>query len=402
MEAGSARARAYADAFRRRATRYDNAVHGAFNHTDGRPFYDDAHEPHIWDTSYDTSGDGAPDVFGAYAYDTAWIFAHAIANVTARGGSARDGAALREALLAVAVDGVTGPIAFDGLSQDRLQSYDLVNLAHDGDNALAASTPLTLNVIAPDGFHTIDWAAGFRIDDGSAVASSQSYVLWPATLREGGFRKGSTALVVTELRDAFGERPLNASAAAVSLRIVGGTGRASLVAADDVDESVSEVPPPPPPTAPPGASPSSSSPSLAAATVSAAAAEATAASHRRHAVRFEAVGSVQLELWLQATPSSPPTLLSDTTLTVAPTPLSITFIILISVGIALLAILISILVVYVRYRASRERERRYVIRLRSTGLPPQLVLPPSIKWHLFLSHTWGSGQDRACSTPDAP
>lgn len=30
----------------------------------------------------------------------------------------------------------------------------------------------------------------------------------------------------------------------------------------------------------------------------------------------------------------------------------------------------------------------------STGKPPQLTLPESKQWHIFLSHTWKTGQDQ--------
>ena len=40
----------------------------------------------------------------------------------------------------------------------------------------------------------------------------------------------------------------------------------------------------------------------------------------------------------------------------------------------------------------RSRTRRLL--LRATGKPPRLKLPPSCAFHLFLSHTWASGQDQ--------
>ena len=97
-------------------TRYDPAVHGQFNETNGAPFYDEAHEEYFFDTAGYADvrpGDGLVDAWGRYAYDTAWIYAYAIANLSARGISALDGAALRAAIFAIDMDGVTGRVSFD-------------------------------------------------------------------------------------------------------------------------------------------------------------------------------------------------------------------------------------------------------------------------------------------------
>jgi len=47
-------------------------------------------------------------------------------------------------------------------------------------------------------------------------------------------------------------------------------------------------------------------------------------------------------------------------------------------------------------------ERPQVIRVRQTNLVPLLHLDAHQKWHLFLSHIWGSGQDQvSAARPDA-
>jgi hypothetical protein len=38
--------------------------------------------------------------------------------------------------------------------------------------------------------------------------------------------------------------------------------------------------------------------------------------------------------------------------------------------------------------------RAPIVRLRSTGYPPNLEMPPTCKHHVFLSHVWESGQDK--------
>ena len=44
--------------------------------------------------------------------------------------------------------------------------------------------------------------------------------------------------------------------------------------------------------------------------------------------------------------------------------------------------------------SKRRANTALVARLSETGRPPVLTLHPSHTWHLFLSHTWGTGQDR--------
>ena len=41
--------------------------------------------------------------------------------------------------------------------------------------------------------------------------------------------------------------------------------------------------------------------------------------------------------------------------------------------------------------------RAPIIRLKATKAPPELKLRPEHRWHMFLSHIWGSGQDQ-CAT----
>ena len=76
-EGSSAIASTYPELFRNHTTRYDPAVHGAFNASTGAPFYDAASEDVLWDTSDGKVGDGEPDPWGAYAYDTVMMCASA-------------------------------------------------------------------------------------------------------------------------------------------------------------------------------------------------------------------------------------------------------------------------------------------------------------------------------------
>ena len=52
-----------------------------------------------------------------------------------------------------------------------------------------------------------------------------------------------------------------------------------------------------------------------------------------------------------------------------------------------------IIIAYVRYRRRVQRSES-LLRYRATGLPPVLRMPNGCCFHLFLSHTWKSGQDQ--------
>ena len=73
----------------------------------------------------------ASAAYADYAYDTAWLYAMAIANMTAMGRDPKDGAALLNTLRATEFDGRTGPFAFHGYTQDGLHRFELVNLQQD-------------------------------------------------------------------------------------------------------------------------------------------------------------------------------------------------------------------------------------------------------------------------------
>ena len=112
--------------------RYNQALHGVYDPATGLPFFGpDVYSATIWDTDYAPVGDGKPDYWGSFVYDTVWIYAEAVANVTSRGLRAADqdfGTALVNQLLRTDLDGITGKLSFDLQSQDRLAGYDLMNV----------------------------------------------------------------------------------------------------------------------------------------------------------------------------------------------------------------------------------------------------------------------------------
>ena len=77
-----------------------DAVAGAYNATTGLPFYGSNLWDYsvIWDTDYAPVGNGVPDFWGTYLYDTVWALAYALDNLTRAGMSAdsiiSDGTAL--------------------------------------------------------------------------------------------------------------------------------------------------------------------------------------------------------------------------------------------------------------------------------------------------------------------
>ncbi len=66
----------------------------------------------------------------------------------------------------------------------------------------------------------------------------------------------------------------------------------------------------------------------------------------------------------------------------------------ISATAAFISIGILLLLAMVAYACFKDRGR-HLIRLRSTGKPPDLTLFPGHSFHLFLSHTWATGQNQA-------
>jgi len=106
-------------------TIYDEAIHGVYNATTHAPLFD--HDEVFFDTDYGPVGDGVPDVWGMYVYDTVVLYANSVKDVLDQGASVHDGAVLKEALISTSQQmiGVTGEMAFDRESQDRDSVYQL-------------------------------------------------------------------------------------------------------------------------------------------------------------------------------------------------------------------------------------------------------------------------------------
>ena len=176
VEARTSTVEEYRQLFSAQATRYDQAIHGAYDSSSGAPFYDAAHEGHIFDTGNGPVGNGEPDSYGMYAYDTAWLYAHALANLTARGISPLDGESLLGAIMATRFEGVTGYVQLDPQTQDRGQAFELYNIKGIAAGAEPNSTLRIAQVQSSVASGTpeqagedIQWAGECQPHDGSKV-----------------------------------------------------------------------------------------------------------------------------------------------------------------------------------------------------------------------------------------
>jgi len=203
--------------------RYNQSVDGAFDPTTGRPFYgDDIYSSTIWDTDYAPVGDGLPDIWGTFVYDTVWVFAEALANISARGIPRTDGSALRDQLLQSQFDGVTGFVSFDPVSLDRVQLYDLMNVQRLDDGSFAL---VKVNSEAT----AIHWIGDTNTapGDGEDVEPSKSYIEAPASDATGSFVTGIIYSIVIHLRNSFNAVPPPVNFSDVTIRILDAQGAPS-------------------------------------------------------------------------------------------------------------------------------------------------------------------------------
>eukprot|EP00419_Tripos_fusus_P037267 CAMPEP_0172786018 /NCGR_PEP_ID=MMETSP1074-20121228/205735_1 /TAXON_ID=2916 /ORGANISM="Ceratium fusus, Strain PA161109" /LENGTH=945 /DNA_ID=CAMNT_0013623031 /DNA_START=115 /DNA_END=2952 /DNA_ORIENTATION=+ len=105
------------------STPYSESKYGSFNRTTKLPFYGKAaYSSTIWDTH----GDGLPDYWGTFVYDTVYLFAKALHAMNESGDDLTDGTLLRERLLQIRHFGITGEITFDRHTQDRTQPMEMI------------------------------------------------------------------------------------------------------------------------------------------------------------------------------------------------------------------------------------------------------------------------------------
>ena len=87
--------KAFLDAWRADTTIYNKATYGAFNTTTKLPLYD-PNGPY-WDTDYADVGDGVPDEWGMFVYDTVYLVAAALQSMLEKNQHLNNGALLLSA-----------------------------------------------------------------------------------------------------------------------------------------------------------------------------------------------------------------------------------------------------------------------------------------------------------------
>ena len=209
----------------------------------------------------------------------------------------------------------------------------------------------------------IEWPAGYRPDDGTAsdARMSRLTVLTP----KDQILVGRSLLLRVSLRDSFGNVPINQSLATLALAVVNGSQSLARV----VGRAQDAAPEPEPEWA-----------------------QETA--EKDFELELLASGELYIEVRLSGRPGLPLLPLGEHSCTVlAPAPPDRT-----AWYAAAAALGAGVLLgggFYLMHRRSRRAIEKSMLRLRSSGRPPALQLGPNERWHLFLSHTWGSGQDQA-------
>lgn len=265
------------------------------------------------------------------------------------------------------------------VTQDRVEPFVLKNLQSDAppDNLTA---PCAVETIGSRGYaraqdfdvSSIQWRGDVMPNDGSSAEGSFSYVEWLALARQ-GLTAGSTLGLRVFLRNAFQAEMKDPASANVTVVLEGG----------DLDGSVALRCDPNRVNYHAGGSVACDSNS-----------SGITLSQRDYlltltrpgtvrvwvsvgdASRVEFVQGMPLEIVVLAV-AEPDTALYDAVL-IAGVCLFVFFVVMSTLA-------------YVRIKKQRNKEQ---LRLSSTGRPPELVLGAGEKWHLFLSHSWASGQDQ--------
>ena len=149
---------AYLANWTQRTVTYEASVHGSYNETSGRPFYD--HAAPFWDKN----ADDQPDMWGRVVYDTVWLYAQALDNLTRSGVLPSDGNRLREQLTRSSIRGITGRVQIDPITQDRRPKAMLFNTQASA-NGSVAQVAVGVLPFAPTGgagwLHTsLQWPGG--------------------------------------------------------------------------------------------------------------------------------------------------------------------------------------------------------------------------------------------------
>lgn len=187
---------------------WNASMDGWFDPTTKTPFFHPLYSPTVWDTADRSSvGDGLPEMWGTYVYDTVWMFAVAAHTLLGQGGDPQNGTQLRQALLSTSFAGVSGIVSFAMPFQDRVVPLKVFLIMPTGSYSVAssnASCSLNCLTFAPPGQSAIPWLSGLGLPpgDGRELDSTQSRASASST-----FNTGEDVVVTFFARDSFGQIP---------------------------------------------------------------------------------------------------------------------------------------------------------------------------------------------------
>ena len=203
------------------STRYNVTAHGAYDEMSGLPFFgSNTFSSTVWDTDYAPMGDGTPDYWGSFVYDTVWLYAEAAGRMLARGDSPLDGAALLHELKQTSFVGITGLVSFDQTSQDRVQSFDVFNVQSDGHGGMSSVK------IVPGSNASVQWLGGMIEVPGSGreLDPTQSTV---SSLQGSSLVMGAAHNLTIALKNSFLLVPLNVNTSEFSVNVELGSHQSS-------------------------------------------------------------------------------------------------------------------------------------------------------------------------------
>ena len=202
--------KAFVDSWKADTTIYNKSIHGAFDTTTKMPLYD-PNGPY-WDTDYADVGDGVPDEWGMFVYDTVYFIAGAVQSLVEEKQDLNNGASLLGALKATRIDGVTGELRLEPETGDRKYLFDLLSIQCNR-SSVGCTEFDTVTVLSQSDKSTdntfikvadIRWPAGFGStipDDGSLLEPSKCTLKIPSNT----FTAGQTVDFVIDVATNFGE-----------------------------------------------------------------------------------------------------------------------------------------------------------------------------------------------------
>jgi len=206
--------KAFVDSWKADTTIYNKSLHGAFNTTTKMPLYD-PNGPY-WDTDYADVGDGVPDDWGEFVYDTVYFIAAALQSLLEKKQDLNDGALLLGSLKATRIDGVTGELRLEPETGDRKYLFDLLtiqcNRSSVGCTEFDTVTVLSQNDSSAGNTFTqvaaIRWPAGFGNtipDDGYLLEPSKCTLSIPSDTLTAGQTVDLRIDVATNFGEALSE-----------------------------------------------------------------------------------------------------------------------------------------------------------------------------------------------------